>query len=180
MNKTSIIIGFVGIGLIIFGWFLSNSERFPFIFSIFAPKYLKVNAALEQLTRESSIQNGDKGFSELADLVMNKFIKMSEEERKKSQRLGIKITKIEMLKNLITLKERSAEIKTGITLKLKTTLSNGQTTEGNAFDLSSLIKEKYLNSPLFKWGSFIFWIGIILSIIIIIISNFLIKPISTK
>ncbi len=139
-----------------------------------------MKSAVEQLTRRSSVQEGDKGFSELAVLVMNKFIKMSKEERKKAQKLGIKIRKIEMLKNLITLKERSAEIKTGTTLKLKTTLNNGQTIEGNAFDLTSLIEEKYLRSPLFKWGSFIFWIGIILSITNIIISIFLIKPISTN
>jgi len=172
MNKTSVIIGFIGIGLIIFGWFLSNSERFPFIYSVLAPKYLKAKTALGNLTTESIIQEGDKGFSELADIVMDKFIKMSEQERKKAKRLGIKINKIEMLGNMMTLRERAAEIRTGTTLKLKTTFSNGQTTEGNAFDISSLIEEKYLSNPLFKWGSFIFWIGIIISITIIIVGNF--------
>lgn len=172
MNKTIAIFGFIGIALTISGWFLANSERFPFVYSVLGQKYLRAEAALKKLTKENNVQEGDKGFSELANLIMNKFIKMSEQEREKAKRLGIKINKIEVLENFMTFKEKAAEIKTGTTLKLRVSYNNGQAIEGNAFDISSLIKERYLSNQLFKWGSFIFWVGIVISIIIIIVGNF--------
>jgi len=146
------IIGRTGVLLAIIGWVLSNASRLSFVYKIFAPKFLRANSALTKMYKSNLLREGDKGFTEISELIFEKYIDIK--EKNKAKEIDIKITQIELLSSGAIINTETEKI--GDKPELMVNLSNSQTITGKASFLNLEIKNRYLSSKIFHWGYFHF------------------------
>ena len=155
-NTKRRIVLIIGIIITIIGWIISNADRFPSVYRIFAPEYLNSISAFNRMHEKNFIlKEGEVGFSEIAEIL-------------KEQMTGTGIPIITQAKTLgwgQSVVNTPEGQKWFSYIKLEVSFSNAQPATGKFWELKSEIEKKYLTPTIFSWKGTIFWIGIGISLI---------------
>src|SRR5207245_642047 len=134
------------------GWFLSQPDRFPWIYKILVPAYPRAVQGLQVLAREGTqLVKGDPGFAEIAS-IMRDYLE------------GTNIPEVSGIRTLSVF-NKSASTPQGAAMlachNLEISFVTGDTVNGEICELREKIEKRFLTSSLFYWSSAIFWSGIV-------------------
>ena len=174
-KKIKLSVGLVGVIITIFGWTISNISHFKFVEKIIAPKYNVAMSTYKKMTNEGfTLKEGDEGFSEMSELL-NRGIKTMEKSGQKWHEMPAEWKEIVKLNNweitqfktldsrLSVVPEKLHPVKC-ITLEIRS--SNFRTVTIPSFhSIDEGIEGFFRSSPVFKSGAYLFWFGIILSVL---------------
>jgi hypothetical protein len=155
-------IGIIGIGLSVIGWLVLNGQHFPSVYRTIAPRYYEASVALERLVRENTtLSKGDPGFSELSGVMKTLM----------SKDLGVEITRIKSLGSVQGPLNRTDGIKWVGYLGLEIHYRHLPPEVWQMGGLDLVIEKRYLPLNTFIWGSLIFGIGLLLSLVALLIKE---------
>jgi hypothetical protein len=155
-------IGLIAIGLSVFGWLVLNGQHFPSVHRIIAPRYYEADLALERLVRgNTALSEGDPGFSELAGVMKTLM----------SKNLGVEITRIKSLGSAQEPMNRADGLKQVGYLSLEIHFRHLPPEVWQMGGLDLAIKQRYFPLNTFLWGSLIFGIGLLLSLVALLIKE---------
>ena len=162
----------LGILLTVVGWIIANLSEYPSIRKLLLPKYSIAISTLEKMNREGFIlKKGDQGFPEISELFRHdmKTMKPAEigdkipEDLDRLRKIDDwKINKFETLKSEIGMIPTDKVVRR---LTLKISSDNIPTQELLIADLKGWVESRYSKKILFRWGKYVFWTGIVISVI---------------
>jgi hypothetical protein len=150
------IIGIIGVLVTICGWTLSNADRFPFIYNLLAPEYLMASKTFKNMHVKQYILNkNDPGFDVISELI-------------KSHLAGKIKPEIKFIKTINWgwgLLSKPGGLEDNQYIELEIHFENTKSTTGSIYGLKSEITKKYLTNKLFTWSNFLFWFGILVTLV---------------
>ena len=175
-NKIKISIGVVGIILTILGWLCANSSEYPFMQRVMLPKYsIAISTYKKMIKKGFVLNNGDIGFAEISELIEDGIKKITPDDNTFMLPLewehikninDLEITKIETLKA-----ERGIGYYDKVTTGLKLRVFSNNIPPFDFFieNMQDFIEDRYNNDVVFFWGDCIFFLGVIVSIICLLV-----------
>ena len=149
-------LGIIGIVITLAGWMASNATHFPAAYRMVAPQYVNSMDALEKMQTEGFVlKKGDRGFREIS-VVLKRLV---------SKDPDLEITQIRTMGSgygAVDLPEGMKWVDF-LRLEVKSTRSPPKTWEVGG--LEKAIQKTYLTLNVFLWGTIIFGLGILLSLI---------------
>jgi hypothetical protein len=174
-KKLKIIIGLIGVILTIIGWLFGNLSYIPSLKDHLLPQCKRSLLTLEKMNKEGFVlRKGDWGFDEISSLLKKHVKTMVMEEGK------IMPPDFDALRKLPDWKINSFEtIKSEVgmgpndivtrRLTLRISSDNANTIELPFADMKSWLERNYCDEIVFKWGMYVFWAGIFISVVSIFI-----------
>lgn len=160
--KDRLYIGLIAIGLTVIGWLVLNGQHFPLVHRIIAPKYYQADLALERLARGNTVlSKGDPGFSELARAMKTLM----------SKNLGVEITRIKSLGSVQAPLNRANGLKQVGYLSVEIHYRHLPPEVWQMGGLELVIKKRYFPLNTFLWGSLIFGVGLLLSLVALLMKE---------
>lgn len=154
--RVTMIISAIGVILAIIGWLIGNNDRISFINKIVAPNHVIAKQVLSKMYKEGFLLTRDsEGFSQISK-ILQKNIKGDVEP----EILSIK-TKT-WGQGFVNTAEG---MKTLPFIDLEITFTNAQPLGGHFHDIGKQIDDEYHSTNIFIWSTTLFWLGIILSIL---------------
>lgn len=155
-------LGILGIIITIAGWVILSANHFPFVYRLVSPHYMYSVSALEQMKQKGKVlKKGDKGFQEISEII----------EILMGRDFTPQITQIKPLRGGQTAIDPWAPNKFGERLRFEITFSNSRKQVWDVEGLSRAIKKRYLTLDVFLWGSVVFGVGVLLSLISLLIKE---------
>ena len=149
-------IGIAGVCMIVIGHLLSNAGRFPLVYRILAPKYSTSISTLKKMQdRDFILKDGDKGFSEISEILKGYF----------EAAISREITQIKTLNWGIDTLEAPEGRQWDQYIELEASFSNEPPVAGKFYGLKSKAEQRYLTSKVLASKDGIFWTGIAISLI---------------
>jgi len=155
--KIKAILGVLSIVLTVTGWFIDHGDRFIWVSNIIAPRYHSANLVYENMLRtKEPIKLGMKGFDEIVAIVRPELSGIGE----------IIITELQIESPALSFLSTETGMESAQTITLAVTLQDGRKAKQSGVrDLRPRIRDKYLENTFFAWGTTVFWLGILGSII---------------
>ena len=152
----------------ILGHLFDNSERYPWIISIFAPSYPRALRNYDEMLISADsrrgppkmIKPGDPGFKEMVKVLSEDFPELANNESV-VEKIRIKDTGI-VAGGYWPEKGISYS---GVQPNFEVTLTGGKVVTKYLIDLRPNIRKQFLEDSLFYWGSWIFWAGILITLL---------------
>jgi len=166
-----ICLGLLGIALVIIGWLFGNLSRIPCARNLLLPSYTIALRTLEKMNKEGFVlKNGDKGFSEIADVLKKDIKTMITEEGHTMppdldalKKLPVwRINRFETLKSEIGMGPNDIMTRR---LTLRISSDNAPTIDLPIADMKSLFENRYRDDVVFSWGKYVFGVGVLISVI---------------
>ena len=158
--KMKHIVGIIGIVITIIGWFIGNSGNFHVVNRLLAPKYHNALLSYKKMHNKGFIlQENDIGFREISKIIENHL------EGDNIPTLN-QIETVDFGTSCVNT-ENGQETQKYIEFKL--TFANNGSIFGKIRMLDEEIKDNYLTKQLFAWACCVFWSGIIISSIALLI-----------
>jgi hypothetical protein len=157
-------VGVIGLITTFTGWCFDHVEHFEWIQRLVAPRYFAAIQLYDRMfTDHQPVHRGDAGFEEIVSLV-------------KSGLQGegdLTIGSLQITDNALSFMSGPSGMFTQPTISLTVTLTDGRSISSpDVPDLKSRIKDTFLQPKLFKWGTFIFCVGLVLSSLALVHSTF--------
>lgn len=161
MATLSTIMFYLGVAFTIAGFFISNSDQYPWIERTIASDFHYAKAGLKALETDKELKKGQLGFPEIAKIIKAHISALPDNAGKEQT---IKESDLLRISNSMGSSIQSAE---GVTILLGVSFEhNGQ--QGRINDLNSdVIRDGVAalgKSPIQRWNAAMFWIGILLMI----------------
>ena len=170
-KNIKIFLGLMGIVLAIVGWLFGNLSYIPSLRSLLLPKCERSLLTLEKMNKEGFVlKKEDLGFIEIADLLRKDVKNMTMEEGKSMppdfdalRKLpGWKISRFETIKSEVGMGPND-KVTRRLTLRISS--HNAPTIDIPFADMKSWLERNYCDETVFKLGMYVFWAGIVISII---------------
>jgi hypothetical protein len=163
MRKTiNFVIGLLGVAIIISGHYIRNGDRYPWVIDLFAPRYNVVKNAFEEMLLSADPRNplqarkilrtNDAGFAEMIEILRADFPEL---ERANAEQ--IRIGDIGLAAGGYW-PDKGVSY-SGVQPNFEITLSGGNILRRYTFDLRPEIRKRFLEDPLYTWGTRLVWIG---------------------
>jgi hypothetical protein len=160
--RDRMVIGIIGIGLSVLGWFALNGEHFPLVYRIVSPQYYDGLKAVEELSRKNaSLHRGDSGFPELTGILKSLTGKDHTVEIVSIKSVGVDQGPANLAEGAKWVGPLSLEIHFQ-SLPQEVWQIGG---------LESAIEQKYPPLNLFLWGSLILGIGLLLNLMSLLMKD---------
>ncbi len=155
-------LGILGIIISIIGWVVLGANHFPFVYMVVAPQYVNSLNALELMEQKGQVlKKGDRGFQEISEVI----------EILMARDLTPEITQIRPLRGGGDFLTLPAPSKFANRLRLEITFSNSTKQVWDIEGIRRAIKRRYLTLDVFLWGSVVFAVGLLLSLISLLIKE---------
>jgi hypothetical protein len=149
-----VIAGLIGLGITVGAWLISHHERFPFVERVLTPKYSMAMTALNRMHQKGNVmlKSGEVGFAEI------------------SETLKEDIQRREPIAQIRKVNSGQAVIETAIGIEsqhffdLELSFRDGPLLKERFYGVQAKIQKKYLDSPLFRWDSYIFATGVFITV----------------
>ena len=150
-------VGVIGIAITITGWIILSADHFPFVYRMLTPQYVNSVTALEKMQQNNHLlKKGDIGFSEISQIIRTVMVKSPVQE----------MVQIKTLASGQASTDGPEGMKLVDYLRLEVSFSDSLAQVWEVGGLKTAIKKKYLNLDMFLWGSVIFGVGIVLSLML--------------
>lgn len=155
--KIRILLGIIGIILTISGWFVSHGEDINWVKRLLARQYIVAVETYENMIKNKSlVKEGEPGFKQLADILSEKL----------SGSGDLIISEIRIIDYAFSFISYDTGIKGVPTISIEITLRDGRKTQTSSMDdLRPELEKRYFKNSIFKAGTVIFWIGILVGIL---------------
>ena len=173
MKKTlKIIVGILGVVFTIIGWAISNTDQIDFVKKLIVPQYEVLITTYKKMGNKGFVlKKGDEGFSEIAEFFNfhRKRTKPGGEYQIHGEWVQImkldvwKITQFKTVDSGFSILPEVMEPVKKIVLEIKS--DNFHTITLPFFTTEEELKGYYYNKPIFQYSAYIFWLGILISII---------------
>jgi hypothetical protein len=170
-KNIKIFLGLIGIVLAIIGWLFGNLSYIPSLRNFLLPKCEISLLTLEKMNKEGFVlKKDDLGFTEIASLL-RKDVKTMIMEEGKSMPTNFdalkklpdwKINRFETVKSEVGMGPND-KVTRRLTLRISS--ENATTIDLPFADMKSWLERNYCDEIVFKLGMYVFWAGIIISII---------------
>jgi hypothetical protein len=140
------------------GWFIDHADDIGWVGKILAPGYARSVTTYDRMLKaKEPLRAGDNGFREIAEAARMQISG------------GVDLT-IQQLKvtNTSTTETSGDSAERYKQITMEVTFRDGRTIRGNFRDLRPMLKELFFQSKVFRWCVYIFWGGIVLTIISIV------------
>ncbi|MGD2126775.1 MAG: hypothetical protein PVG99_11895 [Desulfobacteraceae bacterium] len=155
-------VGVIGIVVTIIGWVILSGDHFPFVYRMLAPQYMDSLTAIERMQQQNHLlKKGDIGFSEISGMIKTLMAKDPAQEM-------VQIKTLAFGRGSIDGPEGTKLVDR---MRLEVLFSDSLAEVWEVGGLKTAIKKKYLNLDIFLWGSVIFGVGIVLSLISVLIKE---------
>lgn len=175
---TKIFLGSLGLLLVILGWFMENSENIPLMDKWIFRSYYNAKTGIEKLSVDKVLSPNDRGFQEISEWfeeflraanrkeVKEWLFKQPRGEEYFKAFLNPKVTMIKMTKEPMgALINRKGTLGAEIVSKMELTFVMEKLSEPISYEVQEFdrkIEEKYRLKTLVKVSAWIFWIGVLI------------------
>jgi hypothetical protein len=152
----------IGILIACMGWFLNNAERFPFVYNVIAPQYMKKMALYQQMRQKGHVlQKGGPAFPVALELLDDFITHDGKKE----------IIRIKTLDSAMGLVKTTEGPRWYNYMELQVTYTTPPHRYYTFHNFDKLIQVKYLTLYVHTWSSVLFWIGILMCLLSLFLSN---------
>lgn len=161
----------------IIGWLFGNLSNFPSARNFLLPKYTRALLTLERMNKEGFVlKTGDIGFSEIAELLKKDIKTMNTDEGQAMptdfdalrELPDWRINRFETLKSEVGMGPND-KVTRRLTLRISS--NNAATIDLPFADMKSWIEYRYGDEVVFGYVKYVFWIGIVISVIAIFLGQ---------
>jgi hypothetical protein len=152
--------GFFGLLLASAAWHFDHAEQIPWVQRFAAPQYFSAMRCYERIfSSHERVYRGTPGFDEIASIVKkNTHVIWGEQE--------FVIESLQITNNAFSITSDGSRISSGPTISLSVTFTDGRSAStSNLPDLRPEIRERFLQNRLFVLAAWIFWAGILISLL---------------